>query len=149
MGVFNLFRRGKKSEEKSSTREAEREAVQNRSLDGTYKPVMVYYSPENRYFTPRELHMEDSELSLSGNRFEIYSCVKGGNSMRETGTFSVEKNDNGWDKITFYINDDELFGTASLIKSYTYTEIVKLTIVNKHYRLSQFGLSFRQGYEKQ
>ncbi|MBQ9035964.1 MAG: hypothetical protein IJ115_00670 [Erysipelotrichaceae bacterium] len=142
MGIIRFFKGIKEIREKRKAREAEIAALPSRSLDGTYKIGLIYYVPEDRWFTPKELNMETAELILSGNRFEIND-----HPMYETGTFSLEKNGN-IEKIIFYVNGDELFGTGELIRWLTYTEIKNISIVDKHYRLSPYRFSYRLEYEK-
>ena len=69
MVLIQLFRGIKQIREKRKAREAEIATLPSRSLDGTYKLVMVYYSPDDSFFTPKELNMERSELIISRNVF--------------------------------------------------------------------------------
>ena len=141
-GVIDFFRKIKEGREKDRAREAEIANLPNRSLDGTYKIVMIHHSPNDRNYTPKELNMEEAELILSGNRFEINDYP-----MHETGTFSVEKN-GSLEKITFYAIGDELFGTGVVNRGRNYTDIKKLNIVDKHYRLSPYEFTYTQEYGK-
>jgi len=146
MRIIEFFRIGKKRREQKRAREAAIAALPSRSLDGTYKLVMVYYSPEDRFFAPEELKMEKSELIISGNHFDIYQRSGYETRMHEPGTFSVEKNGSR-EKIIFYVDGDVLFATGDLVRWLDYTDIRKLTIVDKRYRLSQFGFTYQQKYE--
>ncbi|MBR2546476.1 MAG: hypothetical protein IKE93_09970 [Erysipelotrichaceae bacterium] len=145
MSISEFFRVFKKNREKKRAREAAIAALPSRSLDGTYKLVMVYYSPDDSFFTPKELNMERSELIISGNHFDIYSRSGYETRMHEAGTFSVEKNGSR-EKIAFYVDGDVLFATGDLVKWLDYTDIRQLTIVDKRYRLSQFGFTYQQKY---
>ncbi|MBE6115404.1 MAG: hypothetical protein E7187_01080 [Erysipelotrichaceae bacterium] len=89
--------------------------------------------------------MERSELIVSGNHFDIYSRSGYETRMHEAGTFSVEKNGSR-EKIVFYVDGDVLFATGDLVKWLDYTDVRKLTIVDKRYRLSQFGFTYQQKY---
>ena len=146
MGIIRFFKGIKEIREKRKAREAAIADLPNRSLDGTYKLVMVYYSPDDSFFTPKELNMERSELIISGNHFDIYSRRGYETRMHEAGTFSVEKNGSR-EKIVFYVDGDVLFATGDLVRWLDYTDIRKLTIVDKRYRLSQFGFTYQQKYE--
>ena len=57
----------------------------------------------------------------------------------------MEKNGSR-EKIVFYADGDVLFATGDLVKWLDYTDIRKLTIVDKRYRLSQFGFTYQQKY---
>lgn len=146
MGIIGFFKGIKEIRDKRKAREAAIADLPNRSLDGTYKLVMVYYSPDDNFFTPKELKMENSELIISGNHFDIYQRRGYETRMHEPGTFSVEKNGNR-EKITFYVDGDVLFATGDLVRWLDYTDIRKLTIVDKRYRLSQFGFTYQQKYD--
>lgn len=145
MGIIRFFKGIKEIREKRKAKEAAIAALPNRSLDGTYKLVMVYYSPDDNFFTPKELKMENSELIISGNHFDIYQRSGYETRMHEPGTFSVEKNGSR-EKIVFYVDGDVLFATGDLVRWLDYTDIKKLTIVDKRYRLSQFGFTYQQKY---